>query len=407
MRHRDAFRAELATARPGRLASVAGMSTSRKPRPTAGATPSKTPAAGAPDARPARKSGSPAASRTSTADADRAAGGRSAASTGAGGRPVGGKAGRGAAGKGPAATAPPALVVGEVPVLVRVAGGLALAGALLRFVVPAFPIAWAGGRELGGSNLFDWVVLLPLAGAVGAAGVLCLLGRVPRLGLAVIMPAGTAAAGLGLRAAYLLDTADRGSQDLPLGIGSSFRYEAGAALTVQVVACGLLVAASVVGGIAWSRTVMEDEGGFDGWRPRFAALGLATGVLGTLGVGMTQATTSVPGAAPPALLEQGGTAGFGGLVLAGAVAVWAAVAATLRPRLATVGAFAGLAAALLTEALTTALLVVRSPVLGAGPGVTTETITVVLLAALAFAAWRVPPRRPRSEVEPAVAGTRV
>jgi iron complex transport system permease protein len=282
----------------------------------------------------------------------------------------------------------PGLVVGPVPLLARVAGGLAVAGVLVRLAVPAVPLAHAGALDLGGGNVNDWIALLPFAGVVGAAGVLCVLGRLPRLGLAVLLPTGTAAIALLLATGYLLDDRNRSSQDLPLGLAASFRYAAGGGLWLLLVAYALLAAAFLAAGLAWSRTGMEDEGGFDGLRPKFAAAGLAVGVLGALGVGMAQLDPAVPGAAAPPLLEQSGLAQFGGLILALAVAGWGAIAATLRPRLAAVGGFAGLAAVLGTEALRSALVAARSPVVGSGPGTITELVAAAAFALLAVGAWR-------------------
>jgi hypothetical protein len=286
----------------------------------------------------------------------------------------------------------PGLVVGPVPLLARVAGGLAVAGVLVRLAVPAVPLAHAGALDLGGGNAYDWIALLPVAVVVGAAGVLCLLGRLPRLGLAVLLPTGPAAVALLLVTGYLADAGARSSQDLPLGLPTSFRYAAGGGLWLLLVANALLVAAFVAAGLAWARTGMEDEGGFDGRRPRFAAAGLAAGVLGALGVGMAQLDPAVPGAAAPALLEQSGLALLGGLVLALAVVGWGAIAATLRPRLAVVGGFAALAAVLATEAARSALVAARSPVVGAGPGTVTELLAAAGFALLAVAAWRLPGR---------------
>ncbi len=293
-----------------------------------------------------------------------------------------------------AAAAPPrtgpAVVVGEVSPLARVAGGVAVAGVLVLLVAPGFDLATADGRGLGpDANAFDWLARLPLL-VLGAAGVLCLLGRLPRLGLAVLLSAGTGAAGLLLHGLYLLDGDQRSSQDLPLGIGASFRYEAAAGLWLGALGVALLVAAAVLAAVAWSRTVMEDDGGFDELRPRFAVAGLFVGTLAALAIGMAPTESTVAGAAPPAVFERSGLALLGGVTLAVAVLVWAVVAATLRPRLATVGAYAGLAALLAADGLSTALLVVRSPALDASAGLIGELLAAAAFAGLAVAAWRVP-----------------
>ncbi|MEN3362395.1 MAG: iron complex transport system permease protein [Mycobacteriales bacterium] len=280
------------------------------------------------------------------------------------------------------------VVVGPVPVLSRVAGALAVLGVLLRLAVPAIPLAHAGALDLGGGNAFDWIALLPVVAVVGGAGVLCALGRLPRLGLATLLTAGTATAGLLLITGYRLDSADRSSQDLQIGVAGSFHYTVGGGLLLLLIADAVLVAAFLAASLAWSRTGMEDEGRFDGLRPKFATAGLVAGLLGAVAVGMPQLSSSVPGAAAPSLLEQDGLALLGGVVLALAVAGWGAIAATLRPRLAAVGGFAGLAGVLGTEALRSALTAARSPVVGAGPGTITELLAAAAFALLAVGAWR-------------------
>ena len=287
-------------------------------------------------------------------------------------------------------------MIGPVPVLARVAGGVALVAAVLRLVAPAFPLARSGGRDLGGAGtLFDAVPPLPLAAAAAAAGLLCLRGRLPRLGLAVLLSAGTLAAGLLLRTLALLDTGARSTVDLPLGIGTSARYEVGTGLVVLALAYGLLVAAAVLAAAAWPRTVMEDSGELDPRRPRLAAWGLAVGVLTALVLGMAPYSSTTV-LAPPTVPERAGLDLLAGLVLALGAAAWAVLAATLRPRLAVVGAYAGLAAVLLTEGLGILLLVARSPALDPSAGG-----VGTLLAGLAFGAlawWAGPirglPRRP-------------
>jgi hypothetical protein len=286
------------------------------------------------------------------------------------------------------------VVVEPVPLLARVAGGLAVAGALARLIATGLPMATATGRTLGGANAFDWIVLLPLVGTAAAAGLLCVLGRLPRFGLAVVLATGSAAAGLLLRTAYLLDDADRSSQDLPLGIGSSFRYQVGAGLVLQVVGEALLVAAFVAAAAAWSRTGMEDDGGFEPLRPRFAACGLVAGVFGAIAVGMRQLEPLAAGAAAPPLLQQAGLAELGGLVLAGVVLCWGAVGATLHPRLGAVGGFAGIAAVLGSEGLVSVLLAHRSPAVRIGPGAISELVAAAIFAALAAGAWRLSGTRP-------------
>jgi hypothetical protein len=277
-------------------------------------------------------------------------------------------------------------VVGPVPVLTRVAGAVALAAAALLLIAPAFPLAHAGGRDLGGpGNLFGFVPALPLVAVVAAAGALAVGGRLPRLALAALLSAGTLGAGLLLRTLALLDTEASTTLDLPLGIGTSARYEAAAGLVVPAVGYGLLVAAALLAALAWPRTLMEDEGDLDPRRPRLAAWGLAIGVLAALVLGMAPYTSSVaPGT--PTLPERAGLDLLGALVLALGAMAWAVIAATLRPRLAVVGAHAGLAAVLLSEGFAAWLLVARSPVIGASAGGVGTLLAALAVGVLAWSA---------------------
>jgi hypothetical protein len=319
-----------------------------------------------------------------------------AAKAGAGKGSAAGKAG---ARKGAKPTIPPppgpGLVVGPVPVLARVVGAVALAAAALLLIAPAFPLARSGGQDLGGAgNLFGFVPALPLVAVAAAAGVLAVRGRLPRLALAALFPLGTLGAGLLLRTLALIDTGVRTTLDLPLGIGTSARYEVAAGLLVTAAGYALLVAAAVLAAVAWPRTLMEDDGGLDPCRPRLAAWGLAAGVLSALVLGMAPYASSIaPGT--PTLPERSGLDLLGAVVLALGAMAWAVLAATLRPRLAVVGAYAGLAAVLLAEGLAAWLLVARSPVIGPSAGGVGTLVAGLVFAVLAWTAlgWR-RPRRP-------------
>jgi hypothetical protein len=164
-----------------------------------------------------------------------------------------------------------------------------------------------------------------------------------------------------------------------LGIDTSSRYEVGAGLFVSVLGYALLVGAALLAAAAWPRTIMEDGGDLDPRRPRLAAWGLAVGVLTALVLGMAPYTSPIgPGA--PTLPERHGLDLLGAGMVALGAAAWAVLAATLRPRLAVVGAYAGLTATLLTIGLTNGLLVVRSELLGSSAGG-----VGILIAALATA----------------------
>jgi iron complex transport system permease protein len=282
----------------------------------------------------------------------------------------------------------PGLVVGTVPPLARIAGGVAVVAALLLLLAPAFPLATVAGRDLGGpGNLWAFVPPLPMVAAVAAGGVLAALGRLPRLGLAVLFPAGTLAAGSLLQTVALLRTGSHSTLDLPLGIGTSSRYEAGPGLVVYAVGYAMLLLAALFAASAWPRTIMEDGGDLDPRRPRLAAWGLAAGVLTALVLGMAPySSTIAPGA--PTLPERHGLDLLGATVLTLGAAVWSVVAATLRPRLGATGAYLGLAATLLTLGLANALLVARSGALGVSAGGVGVLLAAVAAAALALTTAR-------------------
>jgi hypothetical protein len=335
----------------------------------------------------ARSGGAAATSGGKAAKTGKAAtsGGKAATSGGKGAR-----AGTATGAKGRMAAVPagpgPGLVVGPVPALARAAGAVALAAAALLLVGPALPLARSGGHDLGGAgNLFGFVPALPLAAVATAAGALAAAGRLPRLALAALLPAGTLGAGLLLRTLALTDTGARSTLDLPLGIGTSARYEVGAGLVVPAAGYALLVVAAVLAAVAWPRALMEDDGSLDPRRPRLAAWGLAAGVLAALVLGMAPYASSIaPGT--PSLPERSGPDLLGALVLALGAMVWAVISATLRPRLAVVGAYAGLAAVLLSEGLADWLLVARSPAIGASAGGVGTLLAGLAVAGLAAAA---------------------
>lgn len=352
---------------PDLLAS-APVSTPRKSAPTPAKAGAATPAARKTPPKAGAKQG-PGKAGTKAAAA------RSGARSGA-------KAGR-------ALPPGPDLVVGTVPPLARVAGGVAVAAAVLLLVATVLPLARVAGADVGGpGNLWAFLPPLPLAALLAAGGVLAARGTLPRLGLAVLFPAGTLAVGVLLRTLSLLRTGERSTLDLPLGLGGSARYEAGPGLVVTALAYGLVVLAAVLATAAWPRTIMEDGGDLDPRRPRLAAWGLAAGVLTALVLGMAPySSTIAPGA--PTLPERNGLDLLGALVIALGAAAWAVLAATLRPRLAVVGAYAGLAAVLLTEGLSIALLVARSDALGPSAGGVGVLLAAVATAALSLVAARV------------------
>jgi len=352
-------------------------------------------AAGTGSAASGRDSGTGGAGVDSTdAGAGTASAARDAGGNGTTPVPAGAKAS--AEGGAPTRTRPaapsPTLVVGTIPPLTRVAGAGGLAAALLLLIQPAFPLVREGGRGLGGAhNLWDFAVLLPAVLLLGAAGVLCLLGRLPRLGLAALIAAGGYGLGQLFRTAALLDTGGRSSLDLPLPEGQvrAFRYTPGPGLVLQVAALAVLAAVLVLALLSWRRTVMDDDGSFDPLRPTFAGMGFAGGLVGFAAVAFPPASPR-PGSltvAMPSLFERSGLDLLGGWLLIGAVVVVAVGAATVRPRLAVTGMFAGLAAMFGTAALGDLLLVVRSTPLDLDTGAVFQVAAAVVFATLAAAAW--------------------
>ena len=285
----------------------------------------------------------------------------------------------------------PAFVVGEVSPLGRLAGVLAVAAALCQLVAPAFPlVVERGGPAVGGAaNVWDF--LPPLAGAVvlGAAGVLCVRGALPRLALATVGTFGAASVGLLAQILFRYDTDQRSSRDLPLPVAMmrGFRYDPATGMHLQLAAGVLAVTALVLVLLAWPRTWMEDDGSFDELRPLFGGLGLFAGFLAAAGMCLAVGDSAVPAIGPQSLLGRVGLDGWGTGGLAAILLLGGVVAASLRPRLATVGAYAGLAAVTGGQALGGALLVARSTMLRPSVGGITLFLAATAFAALAVGAW--------------------
>ena len=261
------------------------------------------------------------------------------------------------------------LVVGSVPVLARVVGGiLVLAGAVA--VAGLFPLYLvAGGTELTQATGVGGVlagVLVPVAHA--AVGVLLLRGAVPKFGLAY---AGVAAA---LALGELLIEIYRGSSSTArpgVEVLAGTRVltggiEVGPGWVLGLVALGLTVLAGVLAAVAWGRTVMDDDGAFDPSRAGVAGAAIVLGVLSVLSLSLpsadvpdrvlvdpvTGAETVVQQQGPQALLERPGLALLGGLLLAGALVLCSVVAPSLRPRLAAVGGLLAIAVTVLAAGFT-------------------------------------------------------
>lgn len=304
-----------------------------------------------------------------------------------------GKPGRIAAGAakragGPTTTAPPAHVVGRVSPNARLAGVLGVAGAVCLLVRPLLPLVTSDGRRIGsGSGVLLALCWLPAAGIVAAAGVAAVRGRLPRLALGVIAGAGGLSIGPLLHWIWLTRTADRSVLDLPLP-GQTLpgnQYTPGPGLVLAIVGSASLVAALLAVLAGWSSTVMEDDGRFDRARPAVAMWGLFVGALTAVSFGSAPSGSRLH-IAPAALLQRSGLDLLGLLLLAAATVLGCVIAATLRPRLATVGTLTGLAVVLLGLGLDNLVVVAGSRDLSADFGTVAQLVTPLLVALLAVAA---------------------
>ena len=269
----------------------------------------------------------------------------------------------------------PALVVGAVPVLARLtAAVLVLAG-----LTGLAPLVLGGVSELryltvGGttlwlaSDLVDVLVALPLPLTHVAVGVVLLLGRIPRFGVAYAGVAGALAVGPLLIEVYRArNSMDRPGVEVIAGetvLTSS--VDIGLGWTLLVVALALTVLAGGLAALAWGRTVMDDEGSLDPARPVLAGTAALLGVATVLSLVLPAADvpddlvrdpvsgfiTVVEREGAQGMLERPGLALLGGLLLAGAVVLGSVLAPSLRPRLAAVGALLALTATVLGAALT-------------------------------------------------------
>jgi hypothetical protein len=313
------------------------------------------------------------------------------------------------AGGGAATAEPPLLdrvVVGQVPVLARVAGVLLLVAGVVGAVAPFLTYLVVGGRSLSlasgvGSALV--ALLVPLADLVMGAGLA--RGRMPKAGLAYAgVRAALSVGGLLIELYRGSTSTDRPAVEVLAGrqvITSTVEVRPGWVLGVAALV--LVVLAGVCALAAWGRTLMEDGGTLDPVRSALAGgavlLGVATVLCLTLPSAdlpdrvvtdpATGMQTVVSREGPQALLERPGMALLGGLLLAGAVVLCSVVTPSLRPRLATVGGLLAIAVTVLSSALSGLRDAVSSTDLewtvpGAG-----LLVAGVGYAALVVLAWRV------------------
>lgn len=276
----------------------------------------------------------------------------------------------------------PRHVVGPVPAVARVAAGLALVGAVLLVGSGLLPYADVGGRQVPGS-VAAALAGLPWPLALAAAAVAVIRGLLPRLGLAAIGVSGALAAGLAVGQGYLLVGAG-GHRAVEVFRGARMvtsELVAGPGVVLALAAYVLLALALVATLVAWPRTAMEDAGEFDLLRSRALVASAVIAVTGGLSVvapvhtaaddvlvGLTGLRTTLEVPADVALPERLGLDLLGGSILTAAVVVTALLAATLRPRLASVGAYAALATYFLSAGLVAQVEVGRPDGLLVGAG---------------------------------------
>lgn len=296
--------------------------------------------------------------------------------------------------------APSALVIGPVPALTRVAGGVAAAAGLLLVVGLFLPYVVVGGQSISPPHApVDLVVALVWPALIGVAGAYTARGRLPRLGLAVIGGAGTIGVGVLLQQLYqFVDASRHTALEVFLGqphLTSSIAPKVG--LYVAVSADALLVLALVLTVLAWPRTVMEDRGDFEAARPLVTGVGAVVGFVAALSLaalavdipdrivsGPSGFQTVVQVAKPVGLLDQVGLDQLGGVLLCVGVLAVTLVGPSLRPRLATVGSFAVLTAYFVSTGLGTLLAAVHSDVLVLGLGGGLQVLSAALFGGLTW-----------------------
>jgi len=296
-------------------------------------------------------------------------------------------------------TRPPAdgLVIGIVPLVARVAGMLlALAGALgVAAVFPTYLVV--GGRHLEQvSGLGTLLVALVLPVLHLSVGIPLARGVVPKFGLAYAAVAAALAIGQLLIELYR-GSASTSRPAVEVIVGQrviTSTVSVGAGWILGVLSLCVVLAAGLCAVLAWDRTVMEDGGPLDPVRSALAGGALMLAVVTVLSLALPAADvpdslvtdpttgmqTVVTSEGPQALLERPGLALLGGLLLAGAVVLCSVVAPSLRPRLATVGAFLAITGAVLAAGLAGVRDALVSPALEwTVPG------AALLIAGLAYA----------------------
>jgi len=299
----------------------------------------------------------------------------------------------------PAAATARAHIVGPVPAVARAAAVAAILASLLLVAVRFLPYADVGGVQVDPPRgPLDIGAALLWPGVVAAAGGSVVLGKLPRLGPAVLAASGALGIGLAVGELYQLQGAEA-HRAVEVFFGRRLvtsTVEPLAGVWGQLLAYVLLAFALVLTLVAWSGTTMDDSGDFDGQRPRVMGLAALVGLVGVLAVAARPQDapdqiiedvigyrTTVQIAGSVSLLDRLGLDLLGGVLLAAAVFTLALLAATLRPRLATVGVLVGLAAYFLSAALRVLLEAGRYADLVIAPGGLLQLLAGLALAALA------------------------
>ncbi len=273
----------------------------------------------------------------------------------------------------------------------------AVAGGLGTVVALFLPYLVIGGEAVSPPRgVADVLAAVVWPATVIAAGASVVLGRLPRLGLAAVAASGGLAVGRALLEIYQLgDEQSRPGMEAFFGqwlLTSSIEPASGA--RVSLAAYLLLGLALLLTLLAWPQTVMEDTDDFDPLRPLTTGAGAMAGFVGMLALAAQPTDIPdrvvtgpggfelvMPSDGPLSLLDRTGVGLAGALVLSGAVLALAVIAATLRPRLGTVGVFGALAGYFISSAVGTALDAGRSPELELALGGVLQ-----IVAALAFTA---------------------
>ena len=303
------------------------------------------------------------------------------------------------------------LVVGTVPLVARLSGGLLVLAAIagIAALFPTYLVV--GGQELSTVSGFGGVLVALVVPVVNlAVGVFLLRGAVPKFGLAYAGVVGALAIGQLLIEVYRgsSSTTRPGVEVIAGERVLTSSVDVGAGWVLGVAALGLAVLAGVCAVAAWGRTVMEDGGALDPARSSLAGAAVLLGVATVLSLALPAADvpdqlvtdpatgleTVVTREGPQALLERPGLALLGGLLLAGAVVLCSVVAPSLRPRLAAVGGLLAIAVAVLAAGLSGLRDAVSSADLEwtvPGAGLVVTGLGYGLLTVLA---WRVRRTRP-------------